>query len=386
MHYRAGPGRRPIHTFEAVSDLPRSVVAAALIALAASASVVMLGRIGADLYCTRNQDGPRCVVHQHFVGRTTAVRAAGGSIDRDQRRTSIEVRGLHHGEGVRAAFEVSVPTEPLVFDARFYRDSIDAPLRRGRWLTGRAAFEDAALQFHEGGSPGYFVRERSGLAPVTVGASLSLAVFSAAILAFVTARRRRFRLVFDPNSETVRVSQGTLFKLEPEREVKLSTAVEPTVHLAGEGAQLRSGEQLLLSSSDAREYGLLDSLRRAMEGARSPDARASTPPPAWRHAIAPSIVAALSLTLIAFSLRHLRSVPSDQGTIELHASQRCNYGGVTIMPGGSMAWSARAGTHTIQRTSAQGQPVAVHAQVSPDRTTHIECDASLFAQGPSVQR
>jgi hypothetical protein len=210
MHYRAGPGQRPIHTLEAVSDLPRGVVAAALMTLAASASVVMLGRIGADLYCTRNQDGPRCVVHQHFVGHTTAVRAAGASIDRDQRRTSIEVRGLHHGEGARAAFEVSVPTEPLVFDARFYRDSIDAPLRRGRWLTGRAAFEEASLQFHDGGSPGYFVRERSGLAPVTVGASLSLAGFSAAILAFLSARRRRFRLVFDPNTETARLARDAL--------------------------------------------------------------------------------------------------------------------------------------------------------------------------------
>lgn len=385
MHYRAGPGQRPIHTFEAVSDLPRGVIALSLMLLATSVSVAMVSRIGGDLYCTRNQDGPRCFVHTHYVGHTAVHGAAGGSINSDRPRSSIEIGGLHHGSGASAAYEVTVPNDPLVFDARLYRDSIDAPVLRGRWLSGRAAFEDAALQFHEFGSPGYFVRHRSTLAPFTVGACLSLAAFSAVILAIATARRRRFRLVFDPNTDTAYVSQGTFFKLAPEREVKLSTTVEPSVRLA-EGAVLSSGEQLLLSSPDAREYGLLDSIRRSIERARTNEAAATKPLAVWLHTAPLALSTALAATLIAFTLRHVNSVPSDQGTIELHAAQRCNYGGVTLMPGGSMAWRARAGTHTIQLTSSQGQPVAVDAHVSPDNTTRIECDGALFTQGPTVHR
>ncbi|MFO0561560.1 MAG: hypothetical protein U0269_26350 [Polyangiales bacterium] len=390
MHYREGPGQRPIHTFEAVSDCARGAFVGALTMLMMSASVAMVGRIGGDIYCTRNQGERRCVLHTHYVGRTTVVRSTGG--DSWNYATSevptpppMTPGSIHVSSGDNATHTVYVPSNPLVFDARLFRESIDRPVQRGRWTNGDEAFRAASVHFFEFDSPGYFVRHRSTLAPFAVGACLSLAALSIALVAISTARRRRYHVRFDPNTDTAFVAQGTLFKLGPEREVKLSSTTEPTVRLAANGAELRSGEQLLLDAPTAVEFGLLDSLRRAIDRARTSVEPAVKPPSVAVAIIPASLVTILAVTLIGFVLRHVASVPSEEGSISLHSTRQCSFGGVTLLPGGSTQWNVRAGTHPLQLTSPQGQTVTVQAHVAPETTTHVECDDALFAQSGATR-
>lgn len=390
MHYREGPGQRPIHTFEALSDNPRGVLVGALAMLAMSGLLAVAARIGGDLYCTRNQATRQCVLHTHYIGRTDVVRSTGGdswNYATSEARTPppMTPRSPHHGSGATATYNVYVPPNPLVFDARFFLDSIDQPLRRGQWTVGDDAFRAAVLNFFEFDSPGYFVRYRAAMAPFNVGACLSLAALSAAIFALVSARRRRYRVRFDPNTDTAFVAQGTLFKLGPEREVKLSSSAEPTVRLAGNGAELRSGEQLLLDAPAAVELGLLDSIRRSIERART-TAEPAVKPSNRALAIVPaSLVAFTAVLLIGFVLRHVASVPSEEGTISLHSTRQCSFGGVTLLPGGSTQWNVRAGIHPLQLTSLQGQTVTVQAHVAPESTTNIECDDALFTQSTATR-
>ncbi|MBL8684537.1 MAG: hypothetical protein JNK05_35510 [Myxococcales bacterium] len=312
MPYRRADRRDRIHTFEAVSDSARSTFFIALSAMITSATIALFGRVGGEITCTRNQLTKRCVLHSHYAGHTSQTLVTGGSIDSERGHRGMVLLGLHHGSGATATYEVAVPPDALVLDAR---------TRDGRWRRGAAAFGEAALQFHEFDSPGYAVRHRSKFAPWTVSACLSLAAISAAILALSTARRRRYRLRFDPDADTVFASRGTLFALGPEREVKLSPTQAPTVRLTGHGAALQSGEHLLLDSPDAVELGLLDSLRRAMERARSTDGRTSSPLPVAIYAIPAALFAIIAVLLAGGVLRHMRSLPTEYEATAPHASQ-----------------------------------------------------------------
>jgi hypothetical protein len=389
MHYREGPGQRPIHTFEAVSDGSRAARFGAVALLTMSVGLAMLGSVGADIYCTRNQGAARCVLHRHYVGRTEQTLVTGGHQREpgdERRQTPMVPLGLHHGSGATATYEVLVADNPLVFDARWFRDAIDAPAQRGRWVQGNEAFREATLQFHEFDSPGVFVRHRPASAAFNVGACLAAAALSAALLAFAAARRRRYRLRFDPNSETVFVSQGTLFALGPEREVKLSTSAEPTVRFVRDGVEFRSGDNVLFTSPDPVERGLLDSLRHSIERARGPIKTVATPLPVALYAVLPALLTVAATVIVVGAVRHVRSVPSDEGTISLRATQQCNYGGVSLLPGGSMQWRVRAGTHPLQLTSPRGLSVTVQAHVAPDATTEIECNDALFSQRAPAAR
>lgn len=312
MPYRRADRHDRIHTFEAVSDSARSTFFIALSAMITSATIALFGRVGGEITCTRNQLAKRCVLRSHYVGHTRQTLVTGGSIDSERGRPAMVPLGLHHGSGETATYEVAVPPDALVLDAR---------TRDGRWRRGAAAFGEVALQFHEFDSPGYTVRHRSKFAPWTAGACLSLAAISVAILATATARRRRYRLRFDPDTDTVFASCGTLFALGPEREVKLSTAEAPTVRLTSHGAALQSGEELLLDSPDAVEFGLLDSLRRAMERARSTDGHSAKPVPVAIYAIPAALFAVTAVLLAGGVLRHARSLPTEHEASVSHASQ-----------------------------------------------------------------
>jgi hypothetical protein len=104
------------------------------------------------------------------------------------------------------------------------------------------------------------------------------------------------------------------------------------------------------------------------------------------YAVWPAMVAVAATVITVGAVRHVRSVPSDEGTISLRATQQCNHGAVSLLPGGSMEWRIRAGTHPLQFTSARGQTVTVQAHVAPDTTTQIECNDALFAERTAAAR
>lgn len=87
--------------------------------------------------------------------------------------------------------------------------------------------------------------------------------------------------------------------------------------------------------------------------------------------------------LISFVLRHVASVSSEEGSISLHPTRQCSFGGVPLLPCGSTQWNVRAAS--LRLTSLQVQTVIVQAHVAPETATHIECDDALFAQSTATR-
>ena len=387
MHYREVPEKRPIHTFEQVSHARRFSFLAPAMLLLIGATVAALSPIGADLYCVRARGGAQCVVHQHYPSRTSVVQSTGGEFSTPGARPAAQANrlrlgGVRHDSGSSANVAL-VPSNPLVYDARFYRDSIDGPLRRGNWQRGASFFEGAREAFVAGDSAGYTVRDRPPAAPAQVVLSVGLALVAALVALASTLTRRRYRLRFDPNSDTAWVSSGTLLKLGPEHEVRLSAGAPLSVRTNNGVVELGAvapGSPALFSSTHYLDRDAFDVLARCVEKARGPIKTVAAPvAPAYyaAGAIALSLAAA---TLVAAIGRHMASVPSDQGTLVITARTRCEYGGITLLPGGSMQMRVTAGAQSLRVPDERGRFVEIVANVSPDTTTSIECDGAAISR------
>jgi hypothetical protein len=392
MHYRDVPTQRPIHTFEQVSYLPRFSVIGPVMMLVVAASVALFSITGADLYCTRNQDGrPACELHTHFPARTTVARSTEGrrfdpEVDHDHdeplRHDQLGPTRRHDPDNPSVGVNTRVPENPLVFDARFYRDTIDGPVRRGRWERSGTFFDAARAAFVAGQSPGFTVRDRrkNGIKADTV--SVGLPIVAALISIAIALTRRRYRLRFDGNSDTVWLSHGTLVRMSPEREVRLPPKGSLAVKMTNDGVTLApvdAPSTALFSSPFAQDYALFDSLARCVAQARGPIKTVASPLPTALYALNAVIVGVAALAVLVPVLSHTDSLPSAQATIALRASSRCSYGGVSLLPGGAMQWSVPAGVHTLSLTDDTARTVPVTVSVAPDTTTTIECSPSLFA-------
>ncbi len=391
MHYREVPTQRPLHTFEGVSDARRFTFLGPALLFTIAAAIASSSVVGADLYCTRNQGRPLCQGHIHYPARTSVVPSTNGelsSADHDHEadpseRTTLRFSSMDHGAARIERQFASVPRDPLVFDARFYRDSIDAPLRRGQWQRGASFFTDASNAFDAGQSAGYTVRDRRKSSPKTVALSVCFACVAAMVSLAAALARRRYRLRFDPNSDTAWVSHGTLLKMSDEREVRIPLQTKLVLRAKDGVVELAPDDErstALFSSTQYRDRALFDGLARAVEKARGPIKTVATPLPATLHAPGAIALSLAALALVAVVARHMASIPSDHGTLAISARTRCDYGGFTLLPGGAMQQSVPAGTHSIRVTDDHARVAFISAHVSPDTTTSIECNSSVFSQ------
>lgn len=380
MHYREVPTQRPIHCFERCSDLPRWTTPITSTLLLLATSIALAVPIGSDVYCTRDSQGHRiCDVQQHTAARTSVRRVADVHLDEERRRPSGPDVVLRD-DGAGGA-HLRVPANAIAMDGRPHRDGIDEPVYRGVWVRADEEQREAIAAFQRGDSPAFFLRTREATAPksVVLCFAMTLLACSAALLGL--AQRRRYRIRFDPNSELAWLSEGSIFRMKPEREVLLATGelraeMGPKVRLVTTGAK----PQTLFESLHAVDHGLFASIASSVQKARGPIKTVARPLPAIAYASTLVAVVALGLALLGAVSRHLLSVPSDTATLTLRATTRCLYEGATLLPGATLQWSQRAGAHELSVHNDRGQRAVIRAHLAPDRETSVTCSEATFTQ------